>query len=230
MFDISPFGDGAVHVQLGEEVSVTVFARVQAFCAWLNCKSDERIAELIPGYLAVTLLLRPETCPEEILQWLTGQRGEIEAWLATAGAGQGRVVEIPVCYGGEYGPDLEYVSRCHGLTSDEVIALHSGTEYLVHMLGFMPGFSYLGGLSAQLATPRLATPRTFVPKGSVGIAGQQTGIYPMDSPGGWQIIGKTPLRLFDPEAEPPTLLQSGDRIRFRAVTKEEYLQLLRKTE
>ncbi|CAA7599545.1 allophanate hydrolase [Acididesulfobacillus acetoxydans] len=225
MFVVNPFGDSAVHVQLGSEVNEAVFHRVRAFAAWMEAKSDERIGELIPGYLAVTLFIRSGADGSEVARWLAEQGGAFEQALAEAGAGRGRVAEIPVCYGGEYGPDLEYVAGYHGLTTGQVIALHTGTEYLVHMLGFMPGFPYLGGLPLRLATPRLATPRAEVARGSVGIAGSQTGIYPLASPGGWQIIGRTPLRLFDPAGDPPTLLQSGDRIRFIAVGKEEYSQL-----
>ena len=132
-----------------------------------------------------------------------------------------RRVEIPVCYGGEYGPDLVDVAQLNGLTPAEVIEIHSGGDYLVYFLGFSPGFPYLGGLSQSIATPRLGTPRRRVPAGSVAIGGQQTGIYPMASPGGWRIIGRTPLRLFLPEQDPPTLLQMGDHVRFVPVSRGE---------
>lgn len=125
-----------------------------------------------------------------------------------------RTVEIPVVYGGESGPDLETVARLTGHTPDEVTAIHSAADYLVYFLGFSPGFPYLGGLPESIAVPRLETPRRRVPAGSVAIGGSQTGVYPMASPGGWRIIGRTPLRLFDPAADPPTLLQMGDHVRF----------------
>ena len=148
---------------------------------------------------------------------------ELEALLRElAAAGNGadaieRMVEIPVRYGGEYGPDLEDVARHTGLSAARVVELHSSAGYLVHFLGFSPGFPYLGGLPAELATPRLAAPRKLVPGGSVAIGGSQTGVYPVDSPGGWRIIGRTPLRLFDAEASPPALLAMGDSVRFRPI-------------
>jgi inhibitor of KinA len=131
------------------------------------------------------------------------------------------VVEIPVCYGGAFGPDLDDVARHHGLTPDEVVRIHTAGDYLVYMIGFAPGFPYLGGMSERIATPRRPVPRTLVPASSVGIGGSQTGVYPIASPGGWQLIGRTPLRLFAPEREPATLLRMGDRVRFRAIPPDE---------
>lgn len=133
-----------------------------------------------------------------------------------------RTVVIPVCYGGEFGPDLEEVARFHGMTEDEVIAIHAQGRYRVYMIGFAPGFAYLGGLSPEIATPRRATPRTHVPAGSVGIAGNQTGVYPLATPGGWQIIGRTPLALFRPHHEEPSLLRAGDIVQFCPITEEQY--------
>ena len=134
-----------------------------------------------------------------------------------------RIVEIPVCYGGAFGPDLPFVAEHAGLSEEDVIRLHTGTDYRIYMLGFLPGFPYLGGLDSRLHTPRLATPRTAIPAGSVGIGGQQTGIYPLASPGGWQLIGRTPLKLFSPGA--PLPYAAGDMIRFVSVTPEEYAEL-----
>jgi KipI family sensor histidine kinase inhibitor len=130
---------------------------------------------------------------------------------------ESRSVEIPVIYGGDQGPDLQNVAILAGLTTEEVIRLHSSAEYSVCFIGFLPGFPYLSGMDPRLAAPRLATPRPLVPAGSVGIAGGQTGIYPLDSPGGWRIIGRTTLTIFDPHREPPVLLKAGDRVRFIAV-------------
>jgi inhibitor of KinA len=132
------------------------------------------------------------------------------------------VVEIPVCYGGDLGPDLPDVARAHDLSLDDVVAIHAGGEYLVYMVGFMPGFAYLGGLSERIATPRRPVPRTVVPAGTVGIGGSQTGVYPLESPGGWNLIGRTPQRMFLPEKEPPTRLEIGDRVRFRPISRAEY--------
>lgn len=139
-----------------------------------------------------------------------------------------RVVSIPVCYGGEFGPDLEYVAIEHGLTIENLIMIHSSVDYLVHMIGFAPGFPYLGGLPEQIATPRRATPRLQVEAGTVGIGGSQTGIYPITTPGGWQCIGRTPICLFRPEMNPPSLLKAGDFVRFKPITMQEYLELARK--
>jgi len=133
-----------------------------------------------------------------------------------------RVVEIPVCYGGDLGPDLDDVARMHELSPDEVVRLHSAAEYLVYMIGFMPGFAYLGGLPERIATPRRKTPRTAVPAGTVGIGGRQTGVYPLVSPGGWNLIGRTPVKIFDIARAEPTLLGTGDRVRFRPMTRAEF--------
>jgi inhibitor of KinA len=141
---------------------------------------------------------------------------ELFAQAASAPLPEPRTVEIPVAYGGANGPDLDAVAELTGHTPDEVVAMHSGAEYLVYFLGFSPGFPYLGGLPESIAAPRLETPRRRVPAGSVAIGGQQTGVYPIASPGGWRIIGRTPLRLFDPGADPPVLLRMGDHVRFVA--------------
>ena len=133
-----------------------------------------------------------------------------------------RRVVIPVCYGGAEGPDLAAIGAAHGLTADEVVALHSGAEYFVSAVGFAPGFPYLGGLPAALHTPRRPTPRTRVPAGSVAIGGALSGVYPFETPGGWHLIGRTPLRLFNPQGRPPALLQAGDRVRFRPITADEF--------
>jgi len=137
----------------------------------------------------------------------------------TAPIPEARTVEIPVVYGGAGGPDLESVAKLTGHTPEEVAATHSGADYLVYFLGFSPGFPYLGGLPESIAVPRLETPRTRVPAGSVAIGGSQTGVYPLASPGGWRIIGRTPLRLFDPQTDPPTLLQMGDHVKFVPIAK-----------
>jgi KipI family sensor histidine kinase inhibitor len=141
-----------------------------------------------------------------------------------------RTVEIPVWYGGEAGPDLAGVAAAAGLDEQGVVGLHAGADYVVFMLGFMPGFPYLGGLPARIATPRLATPRTAVPAGSVGIAGAQTGIYPTESPGGWRLVGRTPVRLFDARLSPPALLGPGDHVRFVPVTRSDYGAVAREVE
>lgn len=138
---------------------------------------------------------------------------------------QQRLVEIPVCYGGELGPDLDIVASVNQLTPEEVIQIHTSGDYIVYMIGFAPGFPYIGGMSEKIATPRKESPRLKIPERSVGIAGMQTGIYPIETPGGWQLIGRTPIRLFTPEANPPSLLRAGDKIKFTAISFEEYQAL-----
>ena len=142
-----------------------------------------------------------------------------------AGESRRRVFEIPVCYGGQYGPDLANIAEHAGLTEEEVVKIHSSKDYLIYMLGFLPGFCYLGGLDERIHTPRLANPRLKINAGSVGIGGSQTGIYPLDSPGGWQLMGMTPVKTYDPDREVPILLSAGDYIRFIPVDEEEYLRI-----
>ncbi len=170
------------------------------------------VCDVVPGMNNLTLSLDPaHGDPEQGMAWL---REGWQALAADVSAPSGRWVEIPVWYGGDAGPDLAEVARHTGLSCAEVIACHSAADYRVYFLGFQPGFAYLGGLPDCLATPRRTQPRILAPAGSVGIGGSQTGIYPANSPGGWQLIGRTPLRLFDPQGEPPSLLLPGDRIRF----------------
>ena len=136
-----------------------------------------------------------------------------------------RVVEVPVCYGGDFGPDLAEVAVACDLTPDDVIARHAPSPHVVHMLGFAPGFPYMGGLDARLTVPRRATPRTAVPAGSVAIARDQSAIYPFEAPGGWNLIGRTPLRLFRPTTQPPCLLEPGDEVRFVPISSVQYHRL-----
>jgi KipI family sensor histidine kinase inhibitor len=168
------------------------------------------VLEVVPGMNNLTLVFDPLEADREALADRLQQ-----AWGAAGQApAAGRDVDIPVQYGGEFGPDLAAVANHTGLSTREVIERHSGGQYVVFFLGFQPGFAYMGGLEAALHTPRRASPRLEVPAGSVGIGGEQTGIYPATSPGGWQLIGRTELPLFDPARRPPTLLQPGDRVRF----------------
>ena len=141
------------------------------------------------------------------------------------GEGKRKIFEIPVLYGGEYGPDLESIAEHAGLSEGEVIKIHSSQDYLIYMLGFLPGFCYLGGLDERIHTPRLANPRLKIRAGSVGIGGSQTGIYPLDSPGGWQLMGMTPVKTYDPEREVPILVEAGNYIRFVPVDEAEYKRI-----
>lgn len=187
--------------------------------------------ETVPAFASVAVHYDPREVPDDDTS-PSDERSSYERFAAAVAASlrdlteeslpEPRTVEIPVCYGNEYGPDLDEVARQHQLSPEAVVALHVGGTYRVYMLGFAPGFPYLGGLAPAIATPRRAEPRTAVPAGSVGIGGSQTGIYPLVLPGGWQLIGRTPLRLFDPAREPPTLLAVGDAVRFRSITPNEF--------
>jgi inhibitor of KinA len=165
----------------------------------------------------------------DALQWTHLElESELGARVAHAGVetlSEPRAVEITVCYGGEFGPDLEEVARLQGMTVEEVIALHTSDSYVVFFLGFMPGFAYMGDLPEALATPRLATPRKVVPAGSVGIAGRQTGIYPFATPGGWRLLGQTPLKMFQKDRAGMCLLALGDRVKFVPISREHFREL-----
>ncbi|WP_433749944.1 5-oxoprolinase subunit PxpB [Paenibacillus amylolyticus] len=221
---LSPLGETAVIIQCGDQLSDVVQRRVMSVCALLEKSTLPAMIEWVPSYTSVTVFydpfisLYPELC-RILLQQLNQMKESVQD--------KSRTVTIPVCYGGEWGPDLDYVASEHGLTSADVIAIHTSGDYLVHMIGFAPGFPYLGGLSEQIATPRRATPRLRVEAGTVGIGGKQTGIYPVDTPGGWQCIGRTPLRLFRPGENVPSLLAAGDRVRFEQITMQDYLALKR---
>jgi inhibitor of KinA len=168
----------------------------------------------VPAYTSLLVEYEPALCEYDALC------DEIQNVLHTNDAAvmtEMRVVEIPTRYGGEFGPDLDFVARHNGISTDEVIRLHTQEMYQVFLIGFSPGFPYLGIVDEKIAAPRLETPRKRVPKGSVGIAGRQTGIYPRESPGGWRLIGRTNVKLFEPMREEPTLLRAGDRVRFIAI-------------
>ncbi len=224
---ILPVGDAAILVEFGRAIDPAIQARVGALDEALNRSPHPAIVEWVPTYRSLLVHYDPlQIGYEELAAWLEQQ---LQQEVRQSGL-QRRQVTIPVLYGGEMGPDLETVATHNNLTPEEVIALHQEPNYLVYMLGFMPGFPYLGGLDERLATPRLATPRTHVPAGSVGIADRQTGVYPLDSPGGWQLIGRTPLKLYDPNRPQPFLLAAGDELRFQAITEDEYRAILAEQE
>jgi len=209
---IGLLGDSALLLTFGAGIDPAVNDRVHQLSRAITRASLPGILGLVPAYASLAVHFDPLRWePESLAQALEALRGE------QASAAPPRTVVIPVLYGGEDGPDLEEVARHCGLAPADVIARHCSGHYRVHFLGFSPGFPYLGGLDPALAAPRRATPRTRVPRGSVGIAGPQTGIYPLETPGGWQIIGRTPLDLFDPLREEPCLLRAGDSLRFQAV-------------
>ncbi|KEO84726.1 5-oxoprolinase subunit PxpB [Tumebacillus flagellatus] len=225
---ITAFGECAVRVELGTGIEESVFHRVAAFTEALQAHPFAGLIESVPAFTTVTVFYDPVRVAEACFFKKTPYHAvaaHLQHLLQTLQQAEHRpaeTVEIPVCYGGAHGPDLEEVARLNGLTPDEVIEIHAGGEYLVYMIGFAPGFPYLGGLSDRIAAPRRAEPRLRIPVGSVGIAGQQTGVYPMETPGGWQLIGRTPLTLFRPDRNPPSLLQAGHIVRFRPITEREF--------
>jgi inhibitor of KinA len=208
---IVPLGDSALLVQLGDEIDITINQRVHALAALINISHLSGVIETVPAYSTLLVHYDPLILTNaEIHNWV----GEKLDHTQDVSLRKPRQVEVPVRYGGEYGVDLQFVADYHRLEVEDVIRIHSGQTYIVYMMGFTPGFPYMGKLNDAIVTPRLETPRTLVPAGTVAIAGAQTGIYPMDSPGGWRLIGYTALRLFDPNAESPFLFSPGDEVRF----------------
>lgn len=222
---IEPVGDSALLIGFGDRVDPAIGHRVQAFVAHLLARPLRAVRDVVPAFSTVTLHYRPEQVPGsggtpyERLRLQVRQRLEIDLGADTA---EPRLFEVPVWYGGEAGPDLDDVARLRKLPPDEVVRRHVASAHVVYMLGFAPGFPFIGGLDPALQMPRRTTPRTSVPPGSVAIARDQTCIYPLDTPGGWNIIGRTPLRLFDAAAEPPCLLGPGDAIRFVPIDEAAY--------
>ncbi len=216
--------DCSLCVEFGSVISEEINKLVRSFALAAEAAHIEGVTELVPTYRSVTVHYRPEIIGYarlyERLTHILDHLTEAEAELT-------QVVRVPVLYGGEFGPDLANVAKLHGLSEREVVDLHSAPDYLIYMLGFLPGFCYLGGLDERLSTPRLTSPRVAIPAGSVGIAGSQTGIYPLPSPGGWQLIGRTPLRLYDPRRARPILLNAGMRLRFYPIDRAEYDRLHR---
>lgn len=215
-------GDCGLLVEYGNTIDPAVNQKVRSMAIVVKDNMPAGVIEIIPTYRSILIYYDPSiTTPSLLKATLT----DLESSLSEIKIPPPKVVEIPVCYGGEYGPDIDHVAQSHNLTLQEVIHLHSEPEYLIYMVGFTPGFPFLGGLPEVLHTPRLKTPRTRVPEGSVGIANGQTGVYPIASPGGWQLIGKTPISLFSPERSSPILYQAGDRIRFKPISPSDYQQI-----
>jgi inhibitor of KinA len=219
-----PFGDAALIIEFSDEISPEINRRVTILNDAILRAEINGVKELVPTYRSLLVRYDPlRTSYEQLAFWIKDLE---KARTTFESRVEGRKIVVPVVYGGEYGPDLCYVARVHKLREGEVIDLHSGREYRVYMIGFVAGFPYLGEVADEIATPRLASPRLKVPAGSVGIAEKQTGIYPCEAPGGWQIVGRTPLRLFDPHREPPALLSPGDGVRFTPISEDEYNALL----
>ncbi len=213
-------GDRALLVEYGEGIDPECNRKVRTMASLCQSQDIPGVIEVVPAYRSFQLIFDPFAADPASLE---ASIRSLEARLDAVEAPPSRIVKIPVCYGDEFGPDLAYVAEHNALNLDEVIDLHSQAEYLIYMLGFTPGFPFLGGLDKRLHTPRRETPRSEVPKGSVAIANGQTGIYPLSSPGGWQLIGRTPLTLFQPQKDQPISYNPGDRLVFTPISKEEYL-------
>jgi len=213
-----PAGDAALVVEFGSEISPEINARVSALADNLARRPLRGVTECVPTFRS--LLVNYDPCKLRYDALVRKLQHRMEGLSAVRK--QAKTFVIPVCYNGE---DLDFVAAHAKTSKEEVIALHSAPEYLIYMLGFLPGFAYLGGLDPAIHTPRLQNPRTKIPAGAVGIGGEQTGIYPLDSPGGWQLIGSTPVRPYDPNRAQPILYAAGDFIRFAPVSPEEYADL-----
>ena len=221
-------GDSALVIEFGNEISVDINKKIRKMMDDIKKENIAGIVELVPTYCSLlinydVLKIDYNTLVEKLKTFLNND-------LETAEGEEVTLIEIPTLYNDEVGPDLSYVAEHNKLSKEEVIKIHTGTDYLVYMLGFMPGFTYLGGMSEKIATPRLESPRLQIYPGSVGIAGKQTGMYPSMSPGGWRIIGRTPLKLYNPDSDTPVYISSGDYVRYVSISEEEYNEILKKVE
>lgn len=209
-------------MEYGDGIDPDINNKVRSMAIVMEQETLGGVLETIPTYRSLLIIYNPAiTNPAKLKKEILA----LEERLSEIKIPPPDTVEIPVCYGGEFGPDIQFVAEHNSVTADDVIRIHSGAEYQIYMIGFTPGFPFLGGLSEVLQTPRLETPRSFVPVGSVGIANNQTGIYPVASPGGWQLIGRTPIRLFAPERSNPFIYKAGDRIKFKSISEEDYNRL-----
>ena len=215
---LKPLGDSALLITLGDEIDSRLNGRVHALTSLIDSAPLTGIRETVPAYATLLVHYDPLALTySQLAEWIRERLDQTESALTR----KPRLVEVPTRYGGASGADLEAVAASHALTAADVIRLHSGRDYLVYMMGFTPGFPYMGKLDESIVTPRLETPRTLVKAGTVAIAGAQTGIYPLDSPGGWRLIGWTPLTLFDPASESPFLFAPGDSVRFVTMENED---------
>ena len=217
---ISPVGDRAISIDFGQVIDPTINRHIRQTIERIKELQLEGIIELVPTYCA--LLVEYDAMLYSYSEICNIIEPTLEEGMTNTTNELVTVVEVPTVYGGEFGPDLSFVASHNHLSEDEVISIHSGTDYLVYMLGFIPGFSYLGGMDSRIATPRLSSPRTVIPAGSVGIAGEQTGTYPSDSPGGWQIIGRTPVTMYDISKAQAALLKAGDYVRYVPIDESEF--------
>lgn len=217
---ISPVGDRAISIDFGQVIDPTINRHIRQTIERIKELQLDGIIELVPTYCA--LLVEYDAMLYSYSEICKIIEPTLEEGMTNTTNELVTVVEVPTVYGGEFGPDLSFVASHNHLSEDEVISIHSGTDYLVYMLGFIPGFTYLGGMDPRIATPRLSSPRTLIPAGSVGIAGEQTGTYPSDSPGGWQIIGRTSVTMYDMSKAQAALLKAGDYVRYVPIDESEF--------
>ena len=216
--------DQALLVYLGEEIGAAAHEGVVRLVRLLQQDPVAWIRNIQPAYCSLLITFDATVVDHAEIQ---AKLSEYETRAEKMPAGNARLVEVPVCYGGEFGPDLEVVAAQHGLQAEQVVELHIARTYQTYFLGFAPGFAYLGDLAEEIATPRLETPRKEVAAGSVGIAGRQTAVYPFATPGGWRLIGRTPLEMFRKDREPMDLIAIGDQVKFRPITRVEFLAMRR---
>lgn len=212
-------GDRGLLLEFGDEISQEINEKVRRMALAIRSETIKGILEAVPTYRSLLVLYDPIVLS---IKDLKKRLESIEEGLQQSPFPKPKLTRIPVVYGGNYGPDLAFVAEYHHSTPEEIIGLHGSRPYLIYLIGFMPGFPYMGELPEGLVTPRLKTPRLSVPAGSVAIAQKQTGIYPMESPGGWQILGRTPIKLFDPMKDPPAYLQMGDLVQFYSINEGEF--------
>lgn len=219
---LMPAGDSALVVEFGDKIDENVNAHVHALARKIEEQHIEGIVEVVPTFRSVLVQYDVFVCSySKISDMILGLADHLDGFDKTTK----KIVKIPCCYGARFGPDLADMEKLTGLDRDEIIAIHSATDYKIYMLGFLPGFVYLGGLDKRIEVPRLKTPRVKIRKGAVGIGGNQTGIYPMDSPGGWRLMGATPIDLYDENREPPILLAAGEYIRFVPISILDYYDI-----
>lgn len=229
-YQLYPCGDHAITITWGNTITAAANQQVMALYRYLCERKIPGVLDLIPAYASLTLVYDLATVIKKfpgqsaytIMESALQQAAQLVELSSSTGS---RKVIIPVCYDLSLAPDLVALAEQHCLTIDEVIQLHTASTYRVYMIGFLPGFAYMGSVDERIRTARKSSPRTKVPAGSIGIAGEQTGIYPLDSPGGWQLIGQTPLRLFDVNKADPCLLQPGDDVQFSPISLTEFHQL-----
>ena len=212
-------GDRALVIEFGDKIEEQVNSKIRSLTLAMERAVIVGINEIIPTYRSLMVIYDPMIME---LDNLICEIKSIISKMHELKLPDAKVIEVPTLYGGEYGPDIEFVAKHNKISVDEVIKIHTSVEYLIYMIGFTPGFPYLGGMSDKIEAPRLQNPRTKIPVGSVGIAGRQTGIYPIESPGGWQLIGRTPVKLYDPYRKNPVLLNAGDYIKFIQIDENEF--------